>query len=296
MGLIKNHGAAKAAPFLFAASLLWTKKNYGDIIFAGDDIMNVVITGASSGIGRACAEKFAENGCTVYSLSRRECDIKGVTSIKCDITDSQQIKSAISQIDKIDILINNAGFGISGAVEFTDTAEMKAQFELNFFAQIEVTKAALPKLKESRGKILFISSAASVFFIPFQAFYSASKSAVESVAFAMRNELKMFGVSVGCVRLGDIKTGFTGAREKSFKGDDVYNGLISRSVSVMENDETNGMDPKDIAAVIFKICAHKKLPPVSVAGLQYKFLCSLQKILPASAVNELVGKLYMKKR
>lgn len=258
--------------------------------------MNVVITGASSGIGRACAEKFAENGCTVYSLSRRECDITGVTSIKCDITDSQQIKSAISQIDKIDILINNAGFGISGAVEFTDTAEMKAQFELNFFAQIEVTKAALPKLKESRGKILFISSAASVFSIPFQAFYSASKSAVESVAFAMRNELKMFGVSVGCVRLGDIKTGFTGAREKSFKGDDVYNGLISRSVSVMENDETNGMDPKDIAAAIFKICAHKKLPLVSVAGLQYKFLCSLQKILPASAVNELVGKLYMKKR
>lgn len=257
--------------------------------------MNVVITGASSGIGRACAEKFTESGYKVYSLSRRECDISGVTSIKCDITDSQQIKSAISQIDKIDILINNAGFGVSGAVEFIETAEMKSQFELNFFAQIEVTKAALPKLKASRGKILFVSSAASIFSIPFQSFYSASKAAVEAAAFALKNELKMFGVSVGCVRLGDIKTGFTSAREKSFKGDDVYKGLISRSVSVMENDETNGMDPKDIAAAIFKICTRKKLPLVSVVGLQYKFLCSLQKILPASAVNELVGKLYMKK-
>lgn len=257
--------------------------------------MDVVITGASSGIGRACAEKFTKCGCKVYSLSRRECDIKGVTSIKCDITDPTQIKSATDRIDKMDLLINNAGFGISGAAEFTDYDEMKSQFDLNFFAQVEVTKAALPKLKKSRGKILFISSAASVFSIPFQSFYSASKASVEAIAFAMRNELKMFGVSVGCVRLGDIKTGFTSAREKNFKGDDIYKGLISRSVSVMEKDEANGMKPCDIANAVYKICTRKKLPLVTTVGLQYKILCSLQKILPASAVNELVGKLYMKK-
>src|SRR5699024_8281018 len=100
------------------------------------------------------------------------------------------IDSAFSKIEKIDLLINNAGFGVSGCVEFTDMGEIRAQFELNFFAHIAVTKAALPKLRESRGRVIFISSAASVFSIPFQSFYSATKSAVESVSLALSNELK----------------------------------------------------------------------------------------------------------
>lgn len=257
--------------------------------------MNVVITGASSGIGKACAKKFISEGHRVFSLSRRECDIQAVTSIKCDITDKKQVENALSQIDSIDILINNAGYGISGAVEFTDSDEIKSQFELNFFAQIALTQAALQKIKISGGKIIFISSAASVFSIPFQSFYSASKASVESVAFALNNELKMFGVSVGCIRLGDIKTGFTDAREKSLKGDDIYKGLISRSVSVMEKDETNGMEPSEVANAIYKICLKKKLPLVNTVGAEYKLLCLLQKFLPTGAVNELVGKIYMKK-
>lgn len=255
--------------------------------------MTVVITGATSGIGYAAARRFASEGWVVYSVARHSCDIPGAKSIICDITDEQAVSEAFSEIPEIDVLINNAGFGISGAVEFTTLEEMKSQFELNFFAQMTVTKAALPAIKKSRGKILFTSSAASVFSIPFQSFYSATKSSVESLTKALANELAMFGVQVGCVRLGDIKTGFTDARKKSIVGDDVYCGKIAKSIAVMEHDERNGMEPADIADVMFRLSKKKKLPVVTTVGIQYKLLCSLAKVLPESTVNMLIGKIYI---
>ena len=98
--------------------------------------MTVVITGASSGIGKETAMAYLKNGDKVYCLSRRPCDLNGIINIKCDITDENQVESAFEEIETIDLLINNAGFGISGAVEYTELSEMKSQFELNFFAQI----------------------------------------------------------------------------------------------------------------------------------------------------------------
>ncbi|NLL63673.1 MAG: SDR family NAD(P)-dependent oxidoreductase [Ruminococcaceae bacterium] len=257
---------------------------------------NVVITGASSGIGFETAKIFLDEGNKVYCLSRRPCELENAINIKCDITDEQQVIDAFKQIPKIDVLINNAGYGISGATEFTELKEMREQFELNLFAHITVTKAALPKLKESKGKIIFISSAAAPFPIPFQSFYSASKAAVETVSSALKNELKMFGVDVSCVRLGDTKTAFTAEREKSFKGDDVYEGLIGRSVAVMERDEQNGMPPSAIAKAIVKLSKKRKMPPIITVGLQYQFLCILKNIVPYSIVNEIIGMMYMPKK
>ncbi len=109
-------------------------------------------------------------------------------SISCDITDRAQVQAAFAAVDRVDLLVNNAGFGISGAVECTGEAEMRRQFDLNFFAWVTVIQAALPALRESRGRILNISSAAAVFSIPFQSFYSATKAAVESLTCALRNE------------------------------------------------------------------------------------------------------------
>lgn len=258
--------------------------------------MVAVITGASGGIGKATAKAFVTAGYDVICLSRRPCDVDGVTSIPCDITKENDIDSAFEKIEKINVLVNNAGFGISGAAEFTLMDEIRSQFELNVFAHIAVTQKALPKLKESRGKVIFVSSAASVFSIPFQSFYSATKASVESLTCALHNELEMFGVQVGAVRLGDIKTGFTGARQKSFVGDDVYGGVIGRSVAVMEHDEQTGMSPDAVAAAILKMAQKKKMPLLKTVGIQYKFLCFLSKILPLSAVNKIVGKMYMPKK
>lgn len=258
--------------------------------------MVAVITGASGGIGKETARVLLREGWQVICLQRHDCDLPGAENIKCDITDQADMDSAFSKIEKIDLLINNAGFGVSGCVEFTDMREIRAQFELNFFAHIAVTKAALPKLRESRGRVIFISSAASVFSIPFQSFYSATKSAVESVSLALSNELKQFGISVCAVRLGDVKTGFTAARQKDFAGDEVYGGAIARSVKVMENDEINGMRPEQVAEGIVKIAQKRRLPVLATLGGKYKVFCVLQKILPAGLVNRIVGGMYMPKK
>lgn len=258
--------------------------------------MVAVITGASGGIGRETARVLLQKGWQVICLQRHDCDVKGAQNIKCDITKQAEIDAAFAKIDQIDLLINNAGFGVSGCVEYTDMREIRAQFELNFFAHIAVTKAALPKLRESRGRIVFISSAASVFSIPFQSFYSATKAAQEAVSFALLNELKPFGISACAIRLGDVKTGFTAARQKDFAGDDVYGGAIARSVAVMESDETNGMRPEYVAQQIVRIAQKKRLPAVATVGGKYKVFCLLQKILPAGLVNKIVGMMYMPKK
>lgn len=154
-------------------------------------------------------------------------------------------------------------------------------------------QAALPVLRESRGRILNISSAAAVFSIPFQSFYSATKAAVESLTCALRSELAPFGITVGALRLGDVKTGFTAARQKSGSGDDLYAGRIARSVAVMERDEQNGMPPAAIAAAVVRAAHKKHLPPVTTVGIKYKLLCGLNKLLPLSAVTALVAKIYI---
>ncbi len=252
-----------------------------------------VVTGASGGIGLETARALLADGWQVVCLSRHACPLEEVRSIPCDITDSAQVQAAFAAVDRVDLLVNNAGFGISGAVECTGEAEMRRQFDLNFFAWVTVIQAALPALRESRGRILNISSAAAVFSIPFQSFYSATKAAVESLTCALRSELAPFGITVGALRLGDVKTGFTAARQKSGSGDDLYAGRIARSVAVMERDEQNGMPPAAIAAAVVRAAHKKHLPPVTTVGAKYKLLCGLNKLLPLSAVTALVAKIYI---
>ena len=259
----------------------------------------VVISGASSGIGRALSEIFVKDGYKVYNLSRRPSDVDGVISIKTDVTDEQSVKDAFAQIEResesVDIVVANAGFGISGAIEFTDTEEAKRQLDVNFFGVLNVVKAAMPALRKSRGRIMATSSVAAVYAIPFQSFYSASKASVTMMMSALANEVRSFGVSACSVMLGDTKTGFTDAREKLHKGDDVYGGAISRSVVVMEHDERHGTPAEKVAAKIAKIAKRKKVKNKYVIGFTYKILASLDKLLPAGVVNRLVGMIYIKK-
>ncbi len=257
-----------------------------------------VITGGSGGIGLALSEKLIQEGFKVYCLSRT----KGKSCaehIPTDVTDEQSVKAAFSSIaDKsgsIDILINNAGFGISGAVEFTRVSDAKKQFDVNFFGMFTCIKYAVPLMRKAGGRIINVSSAAAIFSIPFQAFYSASKAAVNSLTLALRNELKMFGISVCAVMPGDVKTGFTDMRCKSGEGDDIYEGAISGSVSVMEKDEKNGMLPEYAASYIKKIALKKRVRPIYTVGTIYKLYSLIERILPVTAVNALVGKLYIKK-
>ncbi len=258
-----------------------------------------VITGGTSGIGKCTAQAMLEKGYTVYELSRRAQGIEGLHHIVADVTDEQTLAAAINEIlqreDHIDVVINNAGFGISGAVEFTKTEDAQHQLDVNFFGMVRMNRQVLPIMrKQGYGRIVNLSSVAGAIAIPFQTYYSASKAAINSYTMALANEVKPFGIQVCCVQPGDIRTGFTAAREKNQLGDDIYGGRIARSVAGMERDEQTGMAPEKAGAFIAHVATRKGSKPVNTIGLQYQFFCFLAKVLPAKALNYLVGLIYAK--
>jgi len=260
--------------------------------------MVILITGASGGIGAAAAAKFAAAGYKVYNLSRRAGEDPRVKHIPTDVSDEASVKAAFEQIGKectvIDVLVNNAGMGISGAAEFTELADAKRQFDVNFFGMLCCVKCAVPLMRKNGGRIVNVSSVAAVFSVPFQALYSASKSAINSVTMALRSELKRFGISVCAVMPGDVSTGFTSARKKSADGDDIYGGSVEKSVAVMEKDEKNGMTPQFVANIIFKASEKKNVRPFYVAGFKYRFFCVLDRLLPKRTVSWIVSLMYVK--
>ncbi len=195
-----------------------------------------IITGGTSGIGLATARAMHDAGYRVYELSRREAGTDCAVHIQADVTKEDTLRAAVDFVlaheDHIDVVINNAGFGISGAVEFTDTADAIRQLDVNFFGMVRMNHVVLPILrKQGYGRIVNLSSVAGSIPIPFQTYYSASKAAINSYTMATANEVRPFGVQVCCVQPGDIRTGFTAARQKNPMGDDVYGGRIARSVA-----------------------------------------------------------------
>lgn len=257
----------------------------------------VLITGATSGIGLAMAEEFAQRGDKVFCLARREAKLpKEAEFIACDVTDESAVQRAVGLVleraGRIDVLINNAGFGISGAVEFTELADAKRQFDVNFFGMVNVTKAVLPHMRErGKGLILNTSSVAAVTPIPYQTYYSASKAAINCYTMALANEVRGFGIRVSALMPGDVKTGFTAARAKSLAGAEVYPSL-ERSVKTMEHDEQNGMPPSALAKRAYFISTRRRPKPLYSCGFAYELFCVLAKLLPNRLVNFILGKLY----
>lgn len=254
----------------------------------------IIITGGSSGIGLSTAKLFRSSGCRVYELSRRDIIHQdGVIHITTDVTDEVAVTRAMALVEekegRVDILICNAGFGIFGAAELTEDRDAKRLLEVNLFGVVHSVKAVLPIMRRQRsGKIICISSVAAVVAIPFQAWYSVSKAAVSSYANALREEVHPFGIQVCAALPGDICTGFTGSREKSPFGDDIYQGRIARSVAVMECEERSGMSPEQAAGRIYRIAMKKHLKPAYAIGLSYSFVMLLTRILPGRLLSWIV--------
>lgn len=258
----------------------------------------VVVTGASSGIGRVVAQYFYKQGDIVYGLSRNKKDEPYFMQIACDITSDEDVKNAIEFVikkeKKIDILINNAGMGISGSIENQNMDDIKKIFDVNFFGAVRVTQAVLPYMRSAGGgKIINTSSLAGFIPIPFQSFYSATKSSLDIWAKALRLETKPFNISICNVVLGDTKTNFTSSRQKSPTdiGTD-YEEIVDKSIKKMEKDEQNGKSPLEVAKVMYKLSKKKKMPPTKVVGFGYKTLSFLAKILPQKFMLFVVSKLY----
>lgn len=257
-----------------------------------------VVTGGSGGIGRCAAAALSRAGCAVYEFSRHEKPAEGIVHITADMTDESQVLAAVAEVlrreGRIDILICNAGFGISGAAETTPSADAHAQLELNLFGTDAAVKAVLPAMREQGGgRIVCMSSIAGILPIPFQLWYSVSKAAIAAYVLAIQNEVRPFGVTVCAVMPGDIATGFTDARKKLSVGE-AYGERAERSVSAMERDERGGMSPETAGAFVAKMALKRNSKPLVALGLPYKCAAFAAKLLPRRLSNYLVGRIYAK--
>ena len=285
-----------------AAKMDYNEEKQEAIAMAGQEKKTknpvVLITGGSSGIGAATAAALLAHGCTVYEVSRHPAEdgASGPIHLTGDVTDPDSLTAAVDALlareGRLDILINNAGFGISGSAEHTAPADAERQLAVNFLGCAAMCRACLPALRQSRGRIVNLSSVAAVVPIPFQAFYSASKAAINAFTLALLGEVRPFGVSVCAVMPGDIRTGFTAARKKSAAGDDVYGGRIARSVGKMEHDEQNGMSADAAGAAVAHIALRRRVKPLYAIRADYRLVCVLARLLPSALLCRITGALY----
>lgn len=178
----------------------------------------VLITGASSGIGKATARDLVERGYTVYTAARRvekmnELEKLGCVPLKMDITKEEDVQSVVDRIQEeqggVDILINNAGFGTQGSIEETSLDDARYQFEVNLFGLARLTQLVLPTMREKRfGKIINISSVGGKIYVPLGGWYHATKHALEGWSDCLRTEVQQFGIDVIIVEPGAIGTEF----------------------------------------------------------------------------------------
>jgi short-subunit dehydrogenase len=257
----------------------------------------ILVTGASQGIGLTIAQRFVQLGYRVVGVARRQVnDTFGVDMQVMDVTQPEAIKHVINHIQqtygRLDVLINNAGYGIAGPLEETPLEAIKQLYEVNVFGLLQVTKTCLPLLKQSRGIIINIGSVAGDFTIPFQTSYSMTKASVASLTEGLRQELKPFGVRVVNVKPGDTKSNFSSSRQVYQSPQSVYQKRLTRSVAVMAKDEANGLPPETVYRVCRRLISRKQ-PPVSVTvGGQYKILQVLKRLLPERFVQWLLYRIY----
>ena len=267
----------------------------------------VLLTGGSAGIGSATAQYLMKQGYTVYAASRRGSEnIDDNTSggkiigLCADVTIPESLENAVSRImeeqGELSAVICNAGNGIAGSVEDTSLEEARYQMETNFFGVLNTIKACLPIFREqNHGKIIAISSVAAVAPIPFQGFYSASKSAIMLLMQSLSMEVKPYNIKCTCILPGDVKTDFTSSRkytEASTLPSSEYTDAMKAAVQTMEKDEQNGMMPIVIAKAIHKVLRKKNPGYVVVPNITYKTLCLIMKLVPTRLKIWVISKMY----
>ena len=255
----------------------------------------------------AAAQQLMDKGVRVYAASRRggkpqksKTGDGELIHVKMDVNIESQITGVIAQIlkenNRLDALICNAGNGIAGSIEDTSNEEMRYQFETNFFGAVKTIQACLPTFRaQGYGKIISTSSVAAIVPIPFQAFYSAGKSALSIFMQALAIEVKPYGIQCCTILPGDTKTDFTAARKYNDKANlpsSVYLATMKKSVAIMEKDEQNGMKAETVANAMVKQVMNKNMKTLVIPGIQYQAICWLFNRLPTGVSLWMVGKIY----
>jgi NAD(P)-dependent dehydrogenase (short-subunit alcohol dehydrogenase family) len=238
----------------------------------GDEAASVLITGASAGIGWACAEALQAAGWAVTGASRRGTVPAGCTGLAMDVDDDESVRAGVAGVlarhDQIDALVAAAGWGLAGAVEQCSVAEAKAQLETNFWGCVRVVQQVLPAMRaRGGGRIVLMSSIGGLIGIPFQAFYSASKFALEGFGESLAYEVAPFGIQVTLVEPGNVRTDFTASRRPSATATGpLYGAAFTKALGVMEHDEINGAPAADVAAVVRRVLESPRPPRRVSAG------------------------------
>ncbi len=262
----------------------------------------ILLTGASSGIGLASANKLSSEQHVVYGTTRDAERLNGVSfkPVKMDVTDDGSVQNAIDQIikaeKKIDVLINNAGNGITGPAYAMPYEMAKKQFEVNFFGVVRMCSAVIPHmLQQKKGLIINISSLGGLFGLPYQALYSASKFAIEGYSESMRMELRKTGIRVVVINPGDFKTDFGRNREKlSFTlQHEALHKNYQAAVNNMEKDENAAPGPEAVALKLSKIIEKSNPSHRYLVGQPSQTLVPLLKrLLPGALFEKLLSEHY----
>ena len=249
----------------------------------------VLITGTSSGMGRATAVYLAEQGYVVYAGTRTphklfDIQSENIRPIHLDITDSQNIEEALLYIPKIDILINNAGYGLVSTVEDVAEEEMFHQFDVNVFGILRLCKAVIPKMRhQNDGVIINISSFLGKIGLPLLTFYNASKYAVEGITDSLRYELKDFNIRVHSIMPGFFDTNFAKdnlvMNAKTFEEDSTYAKLVATLAPTIVEQINSGNDALEVAQMILEIIEKEDSPARQTAGDKAKKFIPMKKEL-----------------
>lgn len=250
----------------------------------------VLVTGASSGLGLATASLLATRGFKVFGTSRKPPThwANNFEMLQLDINSDESVNACIQALmqktGRIDVLVNNAGYELHGAIEETSINEAKSQFETNFFGAVRVVKAVLPIMrKQGRGQIINVSSLAGQVAIPFQGFYSASKHAIEGYTEALRQEVKTFNIRVSIVEPCFFRTGIKSASTSSAAAGSIhdYGEMYQRYLSAAKGHIQNGDDPKLVAETVLRI-TESDSPRIRYLVGKGKWIPRIERIVPES--------------
>ena len=248
----------------------------------------VVITGASAGIGLATADRLHGAGWTVIGASRRGTSPGTWRPLVMDVDDDASVAGGMAGVlaehGRLDAVVACAGWGLAGPVEQTPISDARDQLETNFWGAVRVVQSALPTFRTSGGgRVVLVSSIGGVLGIPFQAFYSASKFALEGYGEALAYEVAHFGIHVTLVEPGNVRTDFTSSRRDVDvpEGPDAYGAASAKAVAKMEEDERNGVPSDDVATVIARVLGSSRPPRrVSVGKMSERVGIVGKRLLP----------------
>lgn len=257
----------------------------------------ILITGGSSGIGKSIGEFLHHKGFVVYGTSRNPEKITNSVFplIALDVRDTESIKNAITKVigfsGRLDIVINNAGVGITGPLEEIPAQEIRNNFETNFFGPIEVMKAVLPQMRAQKsGLIINITSIAGYMGLPYRSVYSASKGALELITEALRMEVKAFGIDITNVAPGDFATNIASGRfHAPLIPSSDYAVSYGKTLQMMDEHVDSGSHPDEMAEAVYKIIqtpnpkGHYK-----VGAFLQKFSIVLKRILPDKVYEKML--------